>query len=189
MMAAVPAPIRAIGNALLLGAALMLAGNARAAEEGAAIGKPSLHLSHRVISDGLSQHNPKALPGSTIEYELAVSDFAAIPAIDNIVSITAPVPARLTLIVSGSDAGLPAYQIEGHGTETIAPCAAQAAMQAGDCIAYSNDGGRSYDYRPTPDIDGVDRQITHFRFNIRTINGRIPVGMARLMLRYRMIME
>lgn len=186
MMALAFAPVR---SALLLGAVMLLSGNALAAEESGARHSPALHLTHRVISDGLSQQNPKALPGSTIEYELAVSDFADIPAVNNIVSITAPVPARLTLIVSGSDAGPPSYQFEGHGAETIGACAAQAAILAGDCVAYSNDGGRSYDYRPSPDIDGVDRQITHFRFNIRTINGRIAVGMNRLMLRYRMIME
>lgn len=187
MTVRVPAPI------LALGAAALLAGNALAAEDSAATRKPALHLSHRVVADGLSQRNPKALPGSTIEYELAVTDFADIPAVNNIVAITAPVPAKLTLIVSasamGSDIGPPTYQIEGHGAETIGPCAGQAAGQAGDCVAYSNDGGRSYDYRPTPDTDGVDPQITHFRFNIRTINGRLPVGMTRLMLRYRMIME
>lgn len=191
MTVRVPAPI------LALGAAALLAGNALAAEESAAPRKPALHLSHRVVADGLSQRNPKALPGSMIEYELAVTGFADIPAVNNIVAITAPVPAKLTLIVSasdmGSDIGPPTYQIEGHGAETIGPCAGQAPEpepgQAGDCVAYSNDDGRSYDYRPTPDTDGVDPQITHFRFNIRTINGRLPVGMTRLMLRYRMIME
>lgn len=171
---------------LLLGGALLLAGTALAADGNGATRQPAIHLSHRVLSDGLSQSNPKALPGSTIEYEIAVTDFAGIAAADNRLSITTPVPAHLTLVVAGEEAGRPSYQLDGHSAETIGPCDMQIA---GDCVAFSNDGGRSFDYRPSPDIDGVDREITHFRFNIRTAGSSIPLEMARLRLRYRMIME
>lgn len=178
-------PFAAAMAALLLGLPLQDA-RAQSAPDAA----PQIRLSSRIVADPLGSPRPKALPGAVIEYEIAVTNLTRTAVSDNIFAITSPVPPQLMLIVGDpSTAPANAFAFINQSGGNAQGCNIEALASTQDCIDFSDNGGRSFDYVPIPGVDGVDNRVTHLRFKVRTDQQPSPTDAADFLLRYRMVME
>lgn len=104
--------------------------------------------------------NPKAIPGAVVEYTITSSN-AGFQAADS-VSITDSIPANTEMFVGDIDAGGSGPVKFDPDTSTLRYNFIQTDNNADD-IEFSSDGGNLYSYAPSPDLDGFDSNITHFR--------------------------
>lgn len=112
------------------------------------------------VSISASSASPYALPGSTLEYRIAVSNPGQ--ALDNdTVILTDTLPPETKLIVTGANAF---SRIDGATPSGLTLDWVDAA-NASDDISFSIDGS-DFSYTPTPDADGADALITHVRFSL-----------------------
>jgi uncharacterized repeat protein (TIGR01451 family) len=106
------------------------------------------------------QTNPKAIPGAVVEYTITSSN-AGFMAADS-VTITDSIPANTEMFVGDIDGG-------GSGPVRFDPDNSTLGYNFilidnnTDDIEFSSDGGNFYTYSPSPDADGFDSNITHFR--------------------------
>lgn len=111
-----------------------------------------------------AQVNPKAIPGATVQYTLTVRSTGG-GAIDmNSVYITDPIPPNTKMFVgdvSGSGSG-PVLFADGSPSSGLTYSYLGLA-NATDSLSFSNDGGLTYNYSPTPDGQGFDAAVTHLR--------------------------
>ncbi len=109
--------------------------------------------------------NPKAIPGARVRYTIRVGNGDAAQIIDsNSIVVVDPVPAGTSLYVN---------DIAGPGSGPVrfvdsSPASGVSYSFAGlgsatDSLAFSNDGGVTFNYTPTPDANGVDASVTHLR--------------------------
>lgn len=125
-------------------------------------------MTGRVISDPVSSSNPKALPGSIIEFR-AQETYSGREALDSdsLVIVNRVPPAfRPVVAGAGPDNSSPFLLIKGDRPIDLS-CHFHALDDSSDCSELSSDGGASFDYRPAPDFAGVDPTITHLRFRLR----------------------
>lgn len=144
-------------------------------------------MTSEVVSDAISQSNPKALPGAIIEYQMRVSYSGHLPIVGDSVAVTNAVPASLSLVVgdgSGSIDG-PFVFVEGAQPSDL-NCLFQSLADIGDCVEFSSNNGATFDYQPTPDYDGTDAAVTHLRFRPRGIMQPATSAPSYFILRYRM---
>lgn len=100
-----------------------------------------------VVSDPFNGAvNPKAIPGATMGYDLAVTNTGSADA-DNVLVADA-VPANTAFMV---------------GSVVTVP--------AGATVAFSNDGGATWAYVPVDSGDGSDPNVTHLRVDFGTVAG------------------
>jgi uncharacterized repeat protein (TIGR01451 family) len=108
--------------------------------------------------------NPKAIPGALVTYTIAVSNAGAAVLDANTVFVSDAVPANTDLFVNslgGAGSGPVAFTALTSGlTYTFTSLAS-----ATDDVSFSNDGGTTYAYTPTPNAAGVDPAVTHIRIN------------------------
>lgn len=123
-------------------------------------------VTNRVISDGVSQANPKVFPGAIVEYQAHVANHGQLVVSDNF-AVTSQVPPNLSVFVDGdgSNSFVPFVFVDGSPPSTLI-CIFAALGDQADCVEFSDDGGTRFDYRPIPDSDGVDPNITHVRFRL-----------------------
>ena len=106
------------------------------------------------------QTNPKAIPGAVMEYTITSSN-SGFQAADS-VTITDSIPASTEMFVGDIDGG-------GSGPVRFDPDTSTLGYNFilidnnADDIEFSSDGGTFYTYTPSPDLDGFDSNITHFR--------------------------
>ena len=109
-----------------------------------------------------ARSNPKAIPGAVVEYTITSSN-AGFQAADS-VSITDSIPVNTEMFVGDIDGG-------GSGPVKFDPDTSTLGYNFilidnnADDIEFSSDGGNFYSYAPSPDLDGFDSNITHFRVN------------------------
>lgn len=106
------------------------------------------------------ESNPKAIPGAVVEYTITSSN-AGFQAADS-VTITDSIPANTEMYVGDIDGG-------GSGPVRFDPDTSTLGYNFiliddnADDLEFSSDGGSFYTYTSTPDVDGFDSNITHFR--------------------------
>lgn len=166
--------------------ASLLLGVGSGSEAGELTSQIRITLTNRVISDGVSGTNPKALPGAIVEYQAHVANYGQLFASNN-VAVTTAVPSNLSLFVEddGSDSFLPFVFIDGSPPSSLICLFAALADQA-DCIEFSDDGGASFNYQPIPDGEGVDSNITHVRFRLTGAMAPALLQPASFTVRFRM---
>ena len=138
-----------------------------------------------VVSDPVNgTTRPKAIPGAIVEYELIVANPAANPIDADSVVVADPVPAQLALRVA--DLG-----IAGSGPVAFADGSPASGLtytfvalpSATDDIAFSNDGGATWNYVPVPaGADGTDPAVTNLRINPK---GVFKANGAQFRIRFR----
>lgn len=130
---------------------------------------PSLLLlkSVNTIADpinGLS--NPKAIPGATVRYLIMTTNTGLGTVDADTVLITDTIPANVALRVidfDGANSGPIAFI---DGTPSSALSYNFISLGAGaDDVEFSNDGGATYTYTPTPDANGTDLNVSNIRIN------------------------
>jgi len=106
--------------------------------------------------------NPKAIPGSHVEYRLTVTNQGTGTVDSDAFVVTDAIPGNACLVVT--DIGGPGPVIFEDGvfasglTFTFGGLASPT-----DDLDFSSDGGLSFGYTPTPDASGCDAQVTHIR--------------------------
>ncbi len=138
-----------------------------------------------VYSDGLSSANPKSIPGALVAYTIAVTNPGAMAPDNDSVIITDPTPPGLMLHVAD-------ISTVGSGPMTFADGSPSSNLtysflglsSATDDVQFSNNGGVSWGYTPTPDADGDDPAITHIRIAPKGVMN--PNSSFQMMLRYRL---
>lgn len=150
---------------------------------------PSIDISSRIVSDGISASNPKAIPEAVVEYEMRVSNVPSDLAVQRGPVIANPVPEELSLFVGdiGTSGGPFAYEPANGGSGF--ECKFESLSNSGDCVEFSNNGGTSFDYIPTPDQEGFDPNITHVRFRLKPGGQTDRPEISNFVLRYRMRVE
>ena len=123
--------------------------------------------SSSVFSDPVnSTVNPKAIPLATVQYTVLVTNTGLGWADSNTVQITDAVAANSELFVG--DMGLagsgPVIFSDGSPASGLTYNFTALGSPADD-LEFSNNGGGSYIYLPSPDADGYDSAVTNFRVN------------------------
>jgi uncharacterized repeat protein (TIGR01451 family) len=121
----------------------------------------------QAISDPLNGvTNPYRIPGGTVRYTIVVANTAPGRPDANSVVITEPVPNNTKLFVGdlgGASSG-PVLFTNGTPSSTLTYTYLGLGNPS-DSISFSNNGGASYGYAPSADVDGCDPAVTHFRVN------------------------
>jgi uncharacterized repeat protein (TIGR01451 family) len=111
--------------------------------------------------------NPKAIPGSWVDFTITASNTGAGNADDGTVTITDPLPANVALFVgnlNGAGSG-PVEFVDGPGAESSGLSLTFGGLaDPGDDLEFSTDG-INYNYQPIPDVDGFDSAVRYIRIN------------------------
>jgi uncharacterized repeat protein (TIGR01451 family) len=105
--------------------------------------------------------NPKLIPGSYVNYTVTVANPGGVPVTSGSILVTDPTPANLSLYVAnlpGATAPLVLAAGSSGATFTFAGLASTT-----DDLEFSNNGGTTWTYVPTPNSGGVDPAVTHMR--------------------------
>ncbi len=128
--------------------------------------------------------NPKAIPGATLVCTVTTSNIRAGTVDRNTVEVINPVPANTALYVNtfpGSTTGAVLF-VDG-------PVSSGLRLRR-RLIAFSNDGGASFSYRPVPDALGYDPAVTHIRIRPRGIFlGRDISGPSSFSLKFQVMVQ
>ena len=112
----------------------------------------SLKKSVKTIYDPYNgASNPKAIPGSILEYTLTAFNTGPLHADNNTIRLSDMIPAKTKLCVANTGDCVPPYFIDGSPT---------SGLTVGT-IQYSDNNASSYAYSPTPDGFGTDASVTH----------------------------
>ena len=115
------------------------------------------------ISDPVNgTNNPKAIPGALAEYTLTASNSGNSATDNNTITVSDAIPANTALYVndiSGAGTG-PIRFVDGSPPSGLSYTFTNLASTT-DNVKFSNDGGTSYNYTPSPDVDGVDTNVTN----------------------------
>jgi uncharacterized repeat protein (TIGR01451 family) len=134
----------------------------------AEFGEPDIvfmKLVDQVVSDPINGvSNPKAIPEAVVQYRLNAGNHGDGPATDVVLSDA--VPTNTTLFVgdiNGANSGPVRFQ-DGSPSSGLVYNYNPLAPTL-DSLEFSNDGGNNWAYQPTPDADGFDNAVTHYRIN------------------------
>jgi hypothetical protein len=110
--------------------------------------------------------NPKAIPGAFVNYIVTVSNTGAGSVDTDTMVIVDPIPANTDLFVGdlGGVGSGPVAFLDGAPSSGLTYTFTSLASAVDD-VGFSNDGGATYTYVPTPDGNGVDPTVTHIRIN------------------------
>ncbi len=125
---------------------------------------PSIQKTSTVLSDGINPTNPKRIPGALIEYTINTSNSGNGVTDNNSIVISDSIPANTALYVndiSGPGTG-PIRFVDGSPPSGLTYTFNNLASNT-DNLQFSNNGGASYTYTPSPDGNGVDSSVTNIR--------------------------
>jgi hypothetical protein len=121
----------------------------------------------QVYSDPVNlQDNPKAIPGAMMLYTVLVTNRGGV--VDNgTVVITDPMPANTEVFVNDINGGTSGPLLFTDGTPVSGLSYDFAGLgSATDSIAFSDDNGVTYNYTPTPNVDGYDSVATDIKVSL-----------------------
>jgi uncharacterized repeat protein (TIGR01451 family) len=110
--------------------------------------------------------NPKAIPGAVMAYTVNLTNSGTGPVDINTTVITDQIPVGTALFVgdiNGASSG-PVWFIQGAASSGLTYLFS-ALGDVGDDVEFSNNGGASWAYAPSPGSDGCDPVVTHVRIN------------------------
>jgi uncharacterized repeat protein (TIGR01451 family) len=114
-----------------------------------------------------STTNPKAIPGARVRYTIRLTNGGSAQIVDtNSLVVIDRVPTNTSLVVAdiaGPNSG-PVSFIDGSPSSGITYSFSNLSSPSDD-LAFSNDGGATFAYTPSPDANGVDANVTHIRVN------------------------
>jgi hypothetical protein len=118
-----------------------------------------------VLSDPFNgTTNPRSIPGSVQRYSIRVANQGTGPVdADSIMVIDAiPVDTKLFVLDIGAPGSGPVQFVDGAPSSALG-YSFVALSSGADSLDFSNDGGVTWGYVPTPDADGCDAAVTHLR--------------------------
>jgi len=132
--------------------------------------QPSLSFSKTVtvISDPVNlTTNPLSIPGAELLYRLQVNNSGTGTVDADTIVMIDPINTNIALVVTdinGAGTGPVGFTDNPNGTGASGLTYTFTALNdALDDVSFSNDGGATYTYTPTPDANGVDTTVTHIK--------------------------
>ena len=136
-------------------------------------------------------NDPKAIPGAEIGYTIDVRNDGSGAVDSDSVIITDAIPPELCFVVldnGSSGAGPVAFQ-DGSPTSGLS-YSFGGFSDTSDDIAFSNDGGLTFDYEPSDPGTGCDPAVTDIRVNLRgTFAADTGSGAPRFELDFRTLIR
>jgi len=130
---------------------------------------PSLIVtkSAAVVSDPVNLGvNPKAIPGSTVEYTILVTNVGPGAVDADSFEVLDAIPADGCLLLADLSGPLSGPVSFTDGSPASGLVYAFGGLgDNGDDLEFSNNGGASFAYVPTPNGSGCDPDVTHVRIN------------------------
>ncbi len=111
--------------------------------------------------------NPKAIPGSWVDYTITTSNNAVGDVDNDTLVVTDPLPTGVALFVGdlGAAGSGPVEFTDGAGAGSSGLSYTFSGLgSATDDVEFSTDGV-SYNYTPTPDANGFDAAVRYIRIN------------------------
>jgi len=131
---------------------------------------PAILLQKNVLTvyDPLNiTNNPKAIPGSWVDYTISTSNSGAGDVDDGSLVVTDPLPTNAALYVgdlNGAGTG-PVEFVDGSGAASSGLSFTFVGLaDLGDDVEFSTDGS-NYNYVPSPDADGFDVAVRYVRIS------------------------
>ena len=135
--------------------------------------------------------NPKAIPGATVVYTLTTSNLKAGEVDRNTVAVVSPVPPHTALFVDdfpGTTNG-PILFTDGHPGSGLTLGRGNFG-NGRPAVFYSDDGGATFKYKPTPDVFGCDAAVTHLRVEPSGVfAGRDATGPSSFSLKFQVVVQ
>ena len=108
--------------------------------------------------------NPKSLPGSVKTYTITVTNQGSGASDANSVRLSDPIPTQGEMVVAnigGAGSG-PVLFTQGSPTSGLTYTFTSLASTT-DSLEFSNDGGTTWTYTPTANVNGTDPAVTNLR--------------------------
>ena len=135
--------------------------------------------------------NPKAIPGSTIRYQIETTNSGNGAVDSDTLIVTDAIPAGAALRVTdydGSTSG-PVLFVDG-GTTSGLIYSYVSLGDANDDVMFSNDSGATFTYTPVPLGNGTDPAVTHIRVNPKgTLAGDSGSGSPSFEIYFKSILQ
>jgi hypothetical protein len=110
--------------------------------------------------------NAKSIPGASMLYTIQISNQGAGMADTNSIIAVDQIPGNTSLFVGDIDsAGSGPVYFENGSTPSGLNFTFSGLNSLADDVDFSNNGGASFDYIPSPDPDGYDSNITNLLIN------------------------
>lgn len=117
-----------------------------------------------VVRDPLNgTNNPKNIPGAVVAYNIEVVNSGPGAVDANTLVISDVIPNNVKLFVGDAGGGSPVSFTDGAISSGLG-WVYSGLSNGTDSVDFSNDGGISWNYVPTPDADGYDNNVSHIRF-------------------------
>lgn len=128
-----------------------------------------------------------ALPGATARYHLLIRSLGNLPVDNDSLVFIDPIPTNTALVVNDIDAvnSGPIRFTDGTPSSNLTYSFINLGSNTDD-IDFSNDGGASFTYTPSPGIDGTDSSVTHIRL---TPSGTFAPNNANFEIDFDVILE
>lgn len=144
---------------------------------------PEINLTKSVLTiydpyNGAS--NPKAIPGSILEYSITARNNGNLAADNNTINIADLIPTNTKLCVNNTGDCKSPYFVNGSPSSGLSLAS----------VVYSDNNGASYAYAATGDADGADSNVTHLK---ALMNGafqpRTGATAPNFQLKFRVVVE
>ena len=135
------------------------------------------------VSDPLNNtSNPKAIPGSLVDFTIAVSNPSSRATDPNTVFVADAIPAGTQLFVGdiASPGGGPVAYLDGAPPSGLTYAFSNLGSTT-DGLEFSNNGGSTFSYTPVPSAQGIDPAVTHVRVKL----GGAHAAAGRFSVRFR----
>ncbi|EAT12976.1 Tfp pilus assembly protein tip-associated adhesin PilY1-like [Oceanobacter sp. RED65] len=133
-------------------------------------GNPDLQITSDIIvlNDPINGTNqPKAIPNAEVRYKLDIQNPGNISTDLGSTQLTQAIDSQNKMFVNGLSGSSPIIFTDGIGLSTSGLSYVFNSLNStSDSIAFSNDNGLNFNYVPTPDTEGYDENVTHFRLNL-----------------------
>jgi hypothetical protein len=130
--------------------------------------------------------SPKYIPGAFALYTTQITNTGDASPDTNTVSITDAVPAHTVLYVGDlSGAGSGPIQFANGSPSSGLTYTFTSLSSTTDNVDFSNDGGATYTYTPTPDANGFDANVTNIRISPQGVFAATGGGNPSLQISYR----
>lgn len=146
----------------------------------------------RVIQDPVNDGaNPKAIPGATILYTVVTANQGPAAIDQDTVELVHPIPDGTALLLTdlaGPGSGPVLFQ-DGIPSSGLS-YRFRYLRTKGDGLEFSNNGGMSFNYTPTPDGQGADSAVTHLRIKPRGVfQGLMPEGAPNFSIQLQVLLQ
>lgn len=154
------------------------------------VGMPDIVMVKSVLtySDPINgSANPKSIPGASMLYTIQISNQGAGVADSNSISAKDRVPDKTSLFVGDiNGAGSGPVFFEDGPTPSGLTFNYSSLNSLTDDVDFSNDGGTSFDYIPSPGPEGYDDNVTHIRINPRGVfNAALQGSQPSFLLKFK----